>query len=192
MGRDKALLPWPAANTTSETTLLDAIVANARAVSEYIIIVAGRNAETLLNVAAGFPRVQVITNEDSARGMFSSLQCGASAALAIEAEAVLVFHIDRPPVSPETLCSLLHGLKSASNDAVAAVPTYHGTHGHPYLVNRKLLHEIVAAPLDSNARDLMHATGRVIYVECNDPAVLLNLNTPEDYASAAKSLGPID
>lgn len=194
MGREKALLPWPSGKVgksreQNETTLLEVTLANAASVAELIVVVAGQNVEVLSAAVAGFPQVKVVTNEDPRRGMFSSLQCGASAALAAEAEAAFVFHIDRPPVLLRTLKTLLQSLEDTSNDAVAVVPIYLGTHGHPYVISRKLLREIVAAPLDTNARDLMHATGRVEYVDCDDPTVLLNMNTPEEYARAANVLG---
>jgi molybdenum cofactor cytidylyltransferase len=188
MGREKALLPWPAKKSgtsqqQNEPTLLDATLTNAGAIAESVVVVAGHNFEVLSTALANFPQVKLVRNEDPRRGMFSSLQCGVLAAFAAGAEAAFVFHIDRPPVSLGTLKTLRQSLDDATNDAVAVVPRYLGTHGHPYAISRKLLREIIAAPLDSNARELMHATGRVEYVDCDDPAIVLDMNTPEEYSA---------
>jgi molybdopterin-guanine dinucleotide biosynthesis protein A len=43
MGTDKALLPWPAINTTSDT-LLSTAIATLKPFTREVIVVAGRNA----------------------------------------------------------------------------------------------------------------------------------------------------
>lgn len=189
MGRDKALLPWPATKTDTshaghELTLLDAIVASARTTAPTIIVVAGANYD-VISAATKSLSVQVVRNPQPERGMFTSLQCGASAALDAGAEAALIFHVDRPPATSATLESLVQTFEDTKSDYVSVVPSCRGSHGHPYLVSAGMLHKFLSASSTNNARDAMHALGNVMYVDCDDTSVVLNLNTQEDYERVA-------
>jgi molybdenum cofactor cytidylyltransferase len=189
MGRDKALLPWPAPDTAAshashERTLLGAIVASARTTAPTIIVVAGANYD-LISATTGNLSVKVVRNLQPERGMFTSLQCGASAALEAGAQAALIFHVDRPPATSATLECLVHTFAETKGDHLSIVPSYRGSHGHPYLVSAGMLHKFLSASSTDNARDVMHALGNVIYVDCDDTSIVLNLNTLEDYERAA-------
>ena len=188
MGRDKALLPWPAPKSDTshaghEPTLLEAIVASARTTAPTIIVVAGANYD-VISAATENLSVQVVRNLQPERGMFTSLQCGASAALNAGADAALIFHVDRPPATPSTLQRLLQAFADVKADYLAVVPSYRGSHGHPYIVSAGMMHKFLSASSTVNARDAMHALGNVMYVDCDDSSVVLNLNTLEDYKAA--------
>ncbi len=186
MGREKALLPWPNATVGpsadgSQRTLLQAIVASARNFAQSVIVVVGEN-RSAISSALSDCNVEFVTNPHPDRGMFSSLQCGLAAALESGADAALIFHVDRPPVRPETLKELLLALANEPA-CVASIPSYRGVHGHPYALKSKTMHAFVAAPPHSNARQLMKDLGEIRYFQCDDPAITANLNTPADYGS---------
>lgn len=186
MGRDKALLPWPAG---SSSTLVQMLVETALAVAQTCFVLAGWNHERLAKDLEARP-VRVVRNQEPALGMFSSLRCGVAAALDDGADAAVVFHVDRPPVRVETLRLLMQSFEEEVSDAPAAiVASYRGRHGHPYIVSAGMMREIMAASAEANARDLMHERGSVRYVECDDPAVVLNLNTQAEYELAAGLAG---
>ena len=191
MGRDKALLPWPphsaAQSNGSATTLVSAILRSVLRIADRSFVVTGANHELLRGVIN--PEVAVIRNPVPERGTFSSLQCGALSALKENIDAAVILHVDRPPVSSATLRLLTGSMMDRDSDAcVSIVPSYGGRHGHPYMVSAGTLREFVKAPVTTNARDRMHGLGAVEYVECDDPAITFNLNTPVEYELAAAML----
>jgi CTP:molybdopterin cytidylyltransferase MocA len=63
------------------------------------------------------------------------------------------------------------------------VPEFDAKHGHPYIAGRELIGAYLDAPDSSNARDVQHAhAARIVYVPVTDPTVIVNIDTPEDYA----------
>jgi CTP:molybdopterin cytidylyltransferase MocA len=73
--------------------------------------------------------------------------------------------------------------ETADQNVWAVVPEFSGKHGHPYLVGREMIEAFLRVPATSIARDIEHQHQRHIqYVRVEDPLVVLNINTPEDYA----------
>jgi molybdenum cofactor cytidylyltransferase len=60
------------------------------------------------------------------------------------------------------------------------IPTFEGQRGHPVLIRRELVPEILAQPADSSLRDYIEARGYRT-VKVGDQAILWDLDTPEDY-----------
>jgi molybdenum cofactor cytidylyltransferase len=64
------------------------------------------------------------------------------------------------------------------------VPEFGGKHGHPVLVGREMIEAFLRAPDASTARDIEHQNQRHIqYVAVDDPFVVLNVDTPLEYAA---------
>jgi CTP:molybdopterin cytidylyltransferase MocA len=62
------------------------------------------------------------------------------------------------------------------------IPEYGGKHGHPILIGREMIEVFLRAPATATARDLEHENREHIeYMPVNDPLVVVNVNTPEDY-----------
>jgi molybdenum cofactor cytidylyltransferase len=62
------------------------------------------------------------------------------------------------------------------------VPTHAGRRGHPVLFARAVFDELLTAPNDEGARAVVRKDPtRVLAVPVDDPAVLEDFNTPEDY-----------
>src|SRR6185312_11874522 len=118
MGSEKALLPWPPqepAGGVPGQSLLAALIAALKTVSDAVVVVAGANAGVLASeVSAG--GAALVRNPDPERGQFSSLQTGLQEALARGYEAAVVTPVDCPPLSPGTM----QRLRAAFVQAVVA------------------------------------------------------------------------
>jgi molybdenum cofactor cytidylyltransferase len=186
MGTDKALLPWPPVPPGQPPigTFLSAAIKSLSPYSEAVIVVAGRNADRIapFAYAAG---ASLVVNPKPERGQFSSLQVGLREVLNLGRDSALVTLVDRPPVSEDTVRHLCHAFRSAVERwKWAVVPEFGGQHGHPIVVGREMIESFLKAPVTATARDIEgeHAD-HIEYVTVDDPAIALNINTPEEYAS---------
>lgn len=189
MGTDKALLPWPPGAEglpPSKDSFLTAAIRSLTPSSDFVIVVAGKNEPTLTSIvyAAG---ASIVTNPDPARGQFSSLQVGLQEVLNRGRDAAIITLVDRPPALAATVQNLRQAFESAEMNVWAVVPEFQGKHGHPFVAGRELIESFLQAPATSNAREVEHTIReQILYVAVDDPNVVLNINTPEDYASLSK------
>ena len=180
MGTPKALLPL------GNECVVERIVRLFRSCGvERLLAVTGYDGERIVPVldACGVPWVR---NEDFDRGMFSSLQAGATRLEGL-CRAFFVLPADVPFVRPETLQLLMDSFEEGK--ALACRPSYGNRRGHPPLLAAELIEPILAADRPAGLRSLLadFAEG-VVDVACDDPGILLDLDTPEDYAEALKRL----
>jgi molybdenum cofactor cytidylyltransferase len=185
MGRDKALLPWPpqaAGSAPSNETFLSAAIRSLASVTEFVLVVVGKNEAALAPIiyAQG---ASLVVNRDPDRGQFSSLQVGLHEVLNHGRDAATVTLVDRPPVSAATIKALLDAFEVADHNIWSVVPEFAGKHGHPYLVGREMIAAFLRGPATAVTRDIEHEHEEHIqYVPVDDPMVVRNINTPEDYA----------
>ena len=189
MGRDKALLAWPP--RAARGTFLSAAIELLQARSEMVIVVAGKNAEslqTIVDAAAGY----LVLNRHPERGQFSSLQVGLQEVLNRGRDAAIIALVDRPPAQERTLTRLCEAFSDVYEHGTwAVVPEHGGHHGHPILIGREMIEAFLRAPAESTARDVEHSLpARILYVQVDDPNVVANINTPEDYERLAKAQTP--
>ena len=187
MGTDKALLPWPPSSSgrsTGQTFLSSAILALSP-VSEMVIVVAGKN-EASLAPGVYANGASLVRNPSPEQGQFSSLQIGLQTVLSYGRDAAIVTLVDRPPASSAVLSALISAFLSAPIGIWAVVPEYQGKHGHPLLLGREMIEVFLKAPPTATARELQHQNQHHIrYLQVEDPAVTLNVDTPEEYAALA-------
>jgi molybdenum cofactor cytidylyltransferase len=181
MGRDKALLPWPP-GPAGRSTFLSTTIELLQAPSDMVIVVAGKNADSLrpmVDAAAGY----LVVNRHPERGQFSSLQAGLQEVLNHGRDAAIIALVDRPPALPRTLALLGEAFSQAYESGKwAVVPEHGGHHGHPFLIGREMIEAFLRAPATSNAREVEHSLEqRILYVPVDDPNVVANVDTPEDY-----------
>jgi molybdenum cofactor cytidylyltransferase len=188
MGADKALLPCPPAvegQPRTKDTFLSATIRSLSLSTDFIIVVAGKN-ETAIAPVAYAEGASVIVNPDPDRGQFSSLQIGLHEVLNRGRDTAMITLVDRPPASPATIQILREAFEAAENDTWAMVPEFSGKHGHPYIAGRELIEAFLQASPAANARDVEHAHQQhIVYLHVDDPSVVLNINTPDDYAKLA-------
>ncbi len=142
--------------------------------------------------AAGVPgvpatdRVQVVTNPHAEEGMASSIRAG-MAALPEGTRAVLIALADKPLLKAETVTMLINRFHRGGGPIV--YPTYQGSQGHPVLLASELFTELEQLEDDSGAKSLLRKfVERAVEVETDDAGILLDIDTPEDYAKCLKEL----
>lgn len=173
MGRPKALLPVSAepGASTFVSVLVDAFAAAGCAP---IVVVQGAFAfEAPIGSVA-------VSADDWALGMRASLRAGLRALAASPGGlegGVLMTHVDRPRVAPETLARLLAGGPGASR-----VPYHRGEPGHPVFLGAALCAALCGAP-EADLSPLSEWLGDAERVEVDDPDVRLNVNTPAELAA---------
>jgi molybdenum cofactor cytidylyltransferase len=182
MGRDKAFLQW-----RGKSFLVGAIEALIPH-TELVIVVAGNNAPTVAPVVYG-QGASLAVNPAPERGQFSSLQAGLQDILNRGRDAAIISLVDRPPVDADTVALLRAAFFDAINRGKwAVVPEHGGRHGHPILVAREMIEAFLRAPAGATARDVEHANQQHIeYVPVEDPLVIANVDTPEDYDKLVNS-----
>jgi molybdenum cofactor cytidylyltransferase len=186
MGSDKALLPWPPvpSGRPHAGTFLSAAIASLSPFSEVVIVVGGKNSALIAPFvyAAG---VSLVVNPEPERGQFSSLQVGLHDVLNRGRDAALVTLVDRPPVQAGTVTLLCNAFSSAlERRKWAVVPETGGRHGHPIVLGREMIEVFLRAPATASAREIEHQYEEHIeYVPVDDPAITVNVNTPEEYAA---------
>ena len=173
MGRDKALLAY------RRTTFLGRIIAVLEPRVEPLVVVLGHHAEAIRQAVPSGPRVVVNTNYQA--GMLTSLQTGIRA-LPCEAEAALFTLVDHPAVAEETVEMLIGEWRKAK--PLIAIPRHGGRRGHPVIVRRSVLDEILALGPESSAKDVIRShRDRTLFVDVDDPGVLYDIDLPEQYES---------
>jgi molybdenum cofactor cytidylyltransferase len=188
MGRDKALLPWPPGSASE--TLLKVNIDALRPFSAEVLVVAGHNAASLAPVVEACG-ARLVVNPDPERGQFSSMQTGLRELVARGWQAAMITPVDSPPLSHASLEELCQAFVLARKRQIWAVaPERNGRRGHPLIAGRELIDAFLAAPVTSNAREVRHANAeRLEFFAVADVGLGCDLNTPEQYASAAVQSG---
>jgi CTP:molybdopterin cytidylyltransferase MocA len=176
MGRLKALLPWQG------TTLLEYALRElgaSRVDATWVVL--GHAAEELSPIVAraGASPVQ---NPRYREGRATSIAAGA-AALPPTTTHLLVASVDQP--RPRAVVDALISAHLAA-DASISRAVHAGKHGHPTIFAAALLEELRRVDEASEGmKSVLRRHAEAIQdVEIDDPAVLLNLNTPDEYAAA--------
>lgn len=174
MGRPKMLLPW------GEGTVLSQVLTSFREAGlEDILVVTGGAREQVESVISHF-KVIAIYNEQFTQGdMLSSIQCGIRA-LTHQTQAVLIGLGDQPQVQVGSVRAVCDAYRESKSNIV--VPSFNMRRGHPWLVGRSLFDGLMAIKPPQSPRFFLNAHLRQIqYVNVDDPGILADLDTPEDY-----------
>ncbi|MSN24686.1 MAG: NTP transferase domain-containing protein [Geobacter sp.] len=180
MGSCKQLLPL--GDTTLVGRCLDTLIA--AGLSEIIVVVSPEGIE-VAEAARRYP-VEIVVNSRAGGDMASSVRRGRDA-VSSAASAVLVALCDCPLLLPATVSHLMaeHGRCPAK----IIIPCHDGRRGHPLLIPRSILDELSDS---ETLRDLVRCDpGRVCCVEVNDPGVLIDMDTPEDYHKICETIGSV-
>lgn len=181
MGAAKPLL------RIGDQTFLEHILDDLDAVPELgaVVVVLGARAAAIRD-AVELGRAVPVTHRGYKEGMFSSVRAGARAVLRKlpDLEGALVCLVDMPIVRVETYATLIHAFQPEKDDVVIAA--HQGEGGHPVLLSRPLVARLAdvaqAAPAEDTLSEFLDAHAeRRRYVDAQDPAVLVNINTPDAY-----------
>lgn len=150
-----------------------------------VIVVTGHEAE---KVEAVLPQgVTVVRNADHASGIASSLRCGL-AAVPDGPEAAVVLLGDMPRVGAATIDRLIALFEEAPQVAAVA-PSWQGQPGNPVLLARRLFPDVMRLEGDQGARRLFAGRSDVMTVAMEDPAVAIDIDTPEALAGLTATDG---
>jgi glycerophosphoryl diester phosphodiesterase/CTP:molybdopterin cytidylyltransferase MocA len=183
MGRAKLLLPLRG------RPLIAGVVEALRGGGVKTIVVVTSSGDEELRAWARAAGLTVAVNADPERGMLSSIREGVAAAggaaeLARRGTTLLVSPADLPNLRAATVSALLQ--RMATNGAPIAVPVYRGKRGHPLAIAPALIPELDALDPQVGLKQLRdrHAA-ELLEVEVEDPGVVQDVDTPEDYRRLA-------
>jgi molybdenum cofactor cytidylyltransferase len=179
MGQPKMLLPW------GKTTVLGQILQTLKQADiSDILVVTGAARIDIEKICAAHETL-VAHNPDYATGeMLSSIQTGLRRLReTTPAEAALICLGDQPQVQEGSVRAVMS--RFIETGANLVVPSYQMRRGHPWLAARPLWEEILQMKSPQSPRDFLnrHAS-EIEYVDVDNPSILADLDTPEDYANS--------
>ena len=189
MGRTKQLLPWPTAEGTKP--LVAAAFDSVAAVCDAMIVVLGHETEVVRRALGD--RTYYSVPSDPEAPMFASVRAGLEGARHFSSKAdILLQPGDHPELRPETLGRLVDAFEERPDGGppravlpVAEDPNGRSRGGHPALIPNRMIDQILVCDCPGGLRRFWadHPSWcRRLPVE--DPAVLLDLDTLDDYRQA--------
>jgi len=124
----------------------------------------------------------IVEHPDLAAGSIGSVRAALAALEPIRPSGILVWPVDLPHVRVATVERLLEAYRLGGG--LAVVPTFAERRGQPVIWDQALFAELVtsAAATQHGARAVLVAhEAELMTVPVDDPAVIDDLNTPEDY-----------
>jgi CTP:molybdopterin cytidylyltransferase MocA len=122
---------------------------------------------------------KTIINRTPERGMLSSIILGL-AELPENNDGFFLCSIDYSLVKIDTYQTLLSTFLASKNSIIK--PQCLGRSGHPIIIPQMLSNALKLAPLVEGARFVTKKySHQTIFVNVNDPGILLNINTPQLY-----------
>ena len=181
MGAHKVLLPF--GGTTVIAHIVDSL---ARSAIDRTFVVVGHEGPRVAAALAD-RAVTIVANPDYAAGMLSSVRCGLRA-LPEECDAALVALGDQPRITAALVDAMLRAYRTSGKAIV--VPVFEGARGHPLLFSTRYRDEILSGYADVGLRGLLAAhAGDVLDLPVEDPSILADMDTPEDYERETGSGG---
>lgn len=184
---NKLFLPW------GKTTILEQTVENLlrSRVSETVVVLGyqGKKVASILRNK----RCHLVVNPDYRQGMGTSVIKGIDYWLerpGLPPEAGLLLALgDEPFIPPEIIDKVVFAYQTTQKGIV--VPTYKGRRGHPLIFHRKYASEIIEVCEEVGAREILRRyPGDILEVEMETEAILLDIDTLEDYGTLFKRFNP--
>ncbi|HQR53387.1 MAG TPA: nucleotidyltransferase family protein [Burkholderiales bacterium] len=150
------------------------------------VVAVVRPASDVLATALRACGAQVVVCPDADEGMGTSLACGVRATP--HWQGWLVALADMPCVAPTTVRALAAAI---AGGAALAAPYYHGRRGHPVCFGERYRAALATLSGTHGARDVVAAAGDdLVALNCDDPGVLIDIDTPDDFARIAAGTPP--
>ena len=156
--------------------------------------VLGHRADELRPLLEGKEGVTWTLNPDYRQGKTTSIKAGLSALDPDAVKEILLLNVDQPRSAADVARILRahrrHSCESGNPYAVT-VPEYNGKGGHPIVLSAALLPEL--REIDEESQGIKAVVRRhpdsVYRIPLDNPEILLDLNTPEQYRAAVESTG---
>ncbi|MGH9736033.1 MAG: nucleotidyltransferase family protein [Candidatus Acidiferrales bacterium] len=179
MGTPKALLPFRGISFLQH--LVNA-TRHARIGPRRVVLGAGAEQ---IRAQLGVGPEMIVLNPDWEKGQLASIQAGIRS-LSEETEGIVLCPVDHPLVSANLISNLIHQFDSSGK--LIVLPAFRGQRGHPVIFRNTLYSELLAAPFDIGARQVVWAHPHdVEEVPTEEEGVILNLNDPEALKKAMSS-----
>ena len=181
MGQLKALLPW-----RGRALLRHQVLALRDGGADRVVVVLGHRAEELSPLLKDIDGVEWVLNPDYLQGKTTSIKAGL---FAVDCEVVdiLLLNVDQP----RSASDIAHILQThRAGDCSVTIPTCGGKGGHPIVLSAGLLEELLA--IDEESQGVKAVVQRrpesVNRFPLENPEILLDLNTPEQYRAAVEAI----
>jgi molybdenum cofactor cytidylyltransferase len=173
MGKPKLLLPF------GDKTIVETVVTNViQSKADEALVVLGANHEKIEEKIKDFP-VTITVNPYYKKGMLSSVQWGFNA-IPENIRGVLICLGDQPSIPSSVMDKVIGAFKSSRKGIV--VPAFKKNRGHPVLIDVKYRKEIEDLSPDVGLRGIVYNhPGDTMEVEVEIPAILRDIDNPEDY-----------
>lgn len=152
------------------------------------VVVLGIDADRIRARIAGHSCV-LVENPDPDSGPIGSLRLALAALEPVRPTAVLVWPVDVPHVRLATVERLIETHERSG--AAIVVPAFGERHGHPVIWSARLFPELATSPAATaeGARAVRRAhASEVASVVVDDPAVIEDIDTPEDYERLIRAI----
>lgn len=173
MGYPKALLPTPANVPLAVHQMRLLRTAGCQRVA----VVLGAQAES---IAKKITDGEVVRHPDWAKGRLTSIQAGLRALPG--ADGYVLLPVDSVGLNLDTVVHMLQ-----AEGAEARRPFYRGQPGRILWINARVAREILSLPAGDTRLDEWLAP-RITALEVDDPAILNNVNTPDEWAEVRTRL----
>jgi len=189
MGSDKALLEYEGC------PFLERLISIFLRHVSPVIVVLGHHAAAIQMAIPRRPNLDFAINSNYRAGQLSSFQAGIRA-LPANYDAALLTLVDHPSVRDATIAAMIERFTCSKSPLV--IPRFQGRRGHPVLLSRAILDEILSLPQTASAKQVIHGhMEAALQLDMDDPGVLRDVDTPADYeslkiATAEAGLGTTD
>ncbi|MDR1020572.1 MAG: NTP transferase domain-containing protein [Synergistaceae bacterium] len=174
MGECKALMPLP------RDSALEVIVTRMRAAGvSSVTVVTGGYEETVRRESLRLD-CDTAFNPAYRSGMFSSVLTGIRA-IGDGTDAFFLLPVDVPLVKPPTYRAMIDAFIEGYDAPEVVYPTFSGERGHPPLIGREMTGRILAWGGEGGLRGLLALSEKSLDVPTADRAVLLDMDTQDDY-----------
>ena len=181
MGQLKALLPW-----RGQPLLHHQVSALRDGGADRVVVVLGHRADELRPLLEGLEGVDWVLNPDYMQGKTTSIKAGLSAVDSRVVDEILLLNVDQPR-SAADIARILHTHRATGH--AVTIPTCSGKGGHPIVLSAELLDELLA--IDEESQGVKAVVQRrpesVNRFPLENPEILLDLNTPEQYRQALEN-----
>ncbi len=131
--------------------------------------------------AIGF---EVLWCHNSYLGMGTSLSIAAK--YVQDAKGLVITLADMPCIQKNTIDKIVRLL---SQGKAIVAPSYRGRRGHPVGFNAVFRKELCSLQGDEGACNLLNKYGEQLYIfDCDDPGVLIDIDTRDDYKAAMATI----
>ncbi len=181
MGQLKALLPW-----RGQPLLQHQVSALRDGGADRVVVVLGHRADELRTLLEGLEGVDSVLNPDYLQGKTTSIKTGLFAVDSRVVDEILLLNVDQPRSAPD-IARILETHRAT--DHAVTIPTCSGKGGHPIVLSAELLDELLV--IDEESQGVKAVVQRrpesVNRFPLENPEILLDLNTPEQYRQAVEA-----